>query len=316
MIIPILTYFFLGLAKAIPESTLAQRHINLDASTKRGLLHITNANYHPGIKPEQDIPVWTRTGSDITWYYNYMLNPTIPNASYEFVPMVWGPDSIEKLSSSIETLKANGIKISHVLYFNEPDGDKNEGGSNVSPKEAAKLWSKYMEPIRTSHNISLGAPATKGNPDGIKWLSEFMNHCSNCHVGFIPFHWYGEATYLGSHILDIRAKFPDQQLWVTEYAPPPYMKKKEDSEEWFGNVTGLMDRSDDVERYSYWGAWRKRETPKAFKDSSMSMLSDQGKLTRIGGWYMHLAVESGGGSGLDRGSWGVWFGIVCSVLVM
>jgi Glycosyl hydrolase catalytic core len=277
------------------------------ASSKRGLLHIINTEYHPGLNVAAEAPVWQRDSNDLTWYYNYTPQPTL-NASYEFVPMAWGPLSLNNFTNYISSLKSSGANISHVLFFNEPDQFAN-GGSGVAASQAAALWKQYFEPLRAKYNVKLGGPATTGSPDGIKWLVDFFKACSTCNVDFIPFHWYGDAGDISGHVANLTKRF-SQPLWVTEYAPP-YRNQTSETLDWFINVTNFLDSTQAVERYSYWGAWRSRQTPPNFSKDE-SMLNNDGKLTRIGGWYLRQPVESAGHR--TRNISGYWLILVVLVL--
>jgi hypothetical protein len=292
----------LELAFAMPEAKLSTSSLHrrkedasanpIGASNKRGLLHIVNADYHRGIKPERDLPKWTVAGGDISWYYNYKLTTTIPDAPFPFVPMVWGRADPQNLDKQLKNLTDLGMKPEHVLWYNEPDQKSDVGGSNESPKDTAKLWKQFAEDARTKHKVKIGAPGTSGSPQGLRWLKEFASECKTCNIDFVPFHWYGGAPDLAAHLKSVKEIFPNKPLWVTEYNPP-WRKDKTELENWFKNVTKELDADDAVERYSYWGAFRKNET---FGDHSPDtmMLNEQGKYTKIGGWYMNKQVESAG----------------------
>jgi len=169
-------------------------------SSKRGLVFVPSAAY-----PE-DNQIWIQSGSDLTWYYNYGVQPSSAFASttqenFEFVPMLWGIS--DTFLSDIVALVAGGRNISHIMTFNEPDGTQSTGGSNIDPKAAATAWIKQVEPLRKI-GIKVGAPAVTGSPGGFTWLSDFYASCAkqgtNCTADFIPVHWYGNFEGLASHL--------------------------------------------------------------------------------------------------------------------
>lgn len=181
------------------------------SSAKRGLVFTPNA-FHP-----QDNYVWTRSPSDLTWYYNYgdSLSPAFSNLTqdvFEFVPMIWGAPSDTSDTTflkAVQKLISDGTNISHVLTFNEPDGSTQNGGSNVDPTVAAKVWVSNIIPLQ-NQGVKVGLPACTGGTDGVPWLTQMLANCSklisttdkteNCTYDFIPLHWYGNFEGLASHI--------------------------------------------------------------------------------------------------------------------
>jgi hypothetical protein len=134
--------------------------------------------------------------------------------------MLWGtPSSSGGFYNSVKAMKDGGQNITHVLGFNEPDGAKSTGGSAISSSDAASIWKKEMEPVKKL-GIQLGAPATVGSGDGIKWLQDFSKSCSGCHIDFYPIHWYGSFEGLASYIGQMREAFGNKTMWITEFAYP------------------------------------------------------------------------------------------------
>src|ERR1700710_2052010 len=111
---------------------LALKQSQCTTSSKRGLIYIPNK------KAPSDDSIWTRPGSDLTWYYNYAESPVSSIAStLEFVPMLWGqPTTSGEFYNTVKSLKDSGVNITHVLGFNEPDGDKSTGGSSIPADKA------------------------------------------------------------------------------------------------------------------------------------------------------------------------------------
>ena len=169
-------------------------------SDKRGLVFV------PSTKYPEDNQIWTQSGSDLTWYYNYGVQPSSAFASttqenFEFVPMLWTVS--DTFLTDIKTLVAGGRNISHVMAFNEPDGTQSTGGSNIDPAVAATAWIKQIEPLRKM-GIKTGAPGVTGSQRGFTWLADFFSSCAsqgtNCTADFIPVHWYGNFEGLASHL--------------------------------------------------------------------------------------------------------------------
>lgn len=187
-------------------------------SSKRGLIYIPNSDF------PQDDQIWVRKSSDLMWYYNYKMYPNpeyVNDTSLEFVPMLWGAPASFTDTTFLENVTAQiteGRNISYVMGFNEPDNTADTGGSDIDPTDAAEYWKKQLEPLRKL-NVSLGAPAVTGGESGFTWLSSFMTACDGgCTFDFIPIHWYGTFDGMASHITDVLTDYPDQKIWVTEFA--------------------------------------------------------------------------------------------------
>jgi Glycosyl hydrolase catalytic core len=171
------------------------------ASAKRGLVFVPNAD------TPQDNSVWTQSGSDLTWYYNYAASPSpsLAGSSLEFVPMLFTtPPSTTDTTflDGVKSLISGGTNIKYVLSFNEPDGTTSTGGSNISPQAAAQAWIRELAPLQKM-GIKVGAPAVTGATGGFTWLSDFFTAC-NCTADFIPIHWYGNFDGLASHMGQVR----------------------------------------------------------------------------------------------------------------
>lgn len=250
-------------------------------SDKRGLVFV------PSTKHPEDNQVWVQSGSDLTWYYNYGVQPSSAFASttqddFEFVPMLWGTSNT--FLADIKALVAGGRNISHVMAFNEPDGTSSTGGSNIDPTAAAATWIEQIEPLRAM-GIKTGAPAVTGAPGGFTWLSEFFASCAsrgtNCTADFIPVHWYGNFEGLASHLGQVWATYPNISTWITEYAFND--QSLETSQVFFSTSAQYFDRVPNVGRYSYFGSFR---SDVSNVGTQAAMLTEKGELTDIGSWYL------------------------------
>jgi hypothetical protein len=182
--------------------------VSATASSKRGLVFVPNSQW-PG-----DNKIWVESGSDLSWYYNYGSTPSSAFADYsqdefEFVPMLWGSISDTSFLDEVTSLIDGGRNITHVLGFNEPNGDQSTGGADLEPALAAQVWVKNIEPL-AEKGVKLGLPACTGNWNGIPWLQQFLANCSalistddsvkNCTYDFVNLHWYGNFEGLASHM--------------------------------------------------------------------------------------------------------------------
>jgi len=183
-------------------------------SPKRGLIYI------PSTKHPADDKIWLTPPSDLTWYYNYQPTPSpaFAGSNLQFVPQLWGAPSSASDTAFLDSIRAqikSGANISYVLGFNEPDASSS-GGSGISPDLAASTWNREIAPLRQL-GVKLGAPAVTGAPSGLQWLKDFFAACK-CEADFIPLHWYGSFEGLASHVGQVRAAWPEEEIWVTEFA--------------------------------------------------------------------------------------------------
>lgn len=265
-------------------------------SSKRGLVYV------PDEKWPTDYKVWLENGSDLTWYYNYEPEPSpefrhVPQDQLEFVPMLWGRTEGTKFLDSVVRLIDGGLNVSHVLGFNEPDAAQ-YGGSGIDPRSAAQMWVDNIEPL-AARGIKLGLPACTGAPGGLPWLQNFLGNCSdivseggpkrNCTYDFVNIHWYSNFESLASHMGSYAAAFPNVTQWITEYNLAHEDLKP--TQEFYNMSSEYFDRLDSVGRYSLFGGFRSKVSnvgPNAV------MLSNDGRLTDIGSWYL-----GGSATGVD-----------------
>ncbi|KAK6212261.1 hypothetical protein LQW54_005392 [Pestalotiopsis sp. IQ-011] len=264
-------------------------YVSATSSSKRGLVFVPNSKW------PQDNKMWVESGSDLTWYYNYGSAPSADFADYaqdqfEFVPMLWGSISDTSFLDAVTGLIDGGRNISHVLGFNEPDGDSSSGGSGILPALAAQVWVKNIEPL-AAKGVKLGLPACTGGYNGIPWLQQFLANCSaiistdgdtkNCTYDFVNIHWYGSFEGLASHMGSYSAAFPNVTQWITEYNYND--QNLETTQDFYNTSADYFDRLDTVGRYSYFGSFRSKVSNVG---ENAVMLNNAGELTDIGNWYL------------------------------
>ncbi|CAF9935959.1 MAG: hypothetical protein ALECFALPRED_006645 [Alectoria fallacina] len=268
-------------------------------SSKRGLVYVPNEKY-----PLDDAN-WDSPTSDLTWYYNYASKPSPAFANFpklQFVPMLWGTGNSSTFLSDVSSQIKAGDNITYVLGFNEPDGDSSTGGSDIPAETAAQIWMQQIEPL-ARQGVKLGAPACTGAETGLQWTQDFFTACSNCTIDFIPVHvspvgfllnlypdlnpearfkriWYSNFQGLASHIGEYVGTF-NKTIWVTEFADANV--NLQDSQTFYNQSTSYLDRTENVTHYSYFGAFR---SDVSNIGANSAMLTQNGKLTDIGSWYL------------------------------
>ncbi|KAI0586055.1 Glycoside hydrolase family 128 protein [Pyrenophora tritici-repentis] len=282
----------------LTATTTTTAQATATTSSKRGLCHV------PSSKNPSDDKIWTSGPSPPTWYYNYEKDPSPAYAndpSMHFVPMLWGASASDKGTPFLDTVRKlinSGINITHVLGFNEPDGGHSTGGSNLGVAVAAARWKAEIEPLKEL-GVKLGAPAVTGAESGWQWLENFFKECGGgCNPDFIPVHWYGNFEGMMSHVDQVTTKWPNMTVWVTEYGYPN--QGMEETVSFFNRSVQSFDSWPNVTHYSYFGAFRS-DVSNVGKNAAM--LTQDGKLTDIGSWYLGGAatnnVPKGSGASAD-----------------
>jgi hypothetical protein len=171
--------------------------------------------------PKKGVSVWDapNLGASLAdvgaaWYYNWSAGPTgSAGGSAEFVPMIWGPDSVD--ADTLARAKSSG---SVLLGFNEPDFGSQ---SNMSVEQALELW-----PQLQATGLRLGSPAVAvGAADPGGWLDRFLAGARDRghRVDFIALHWYGgdfgdaAVVQLRGYIQAVHDRY-HLPIWLTEYA--------------------------------------------------------------------------------------------------
>jgi hypothetical protein len=229
--------------------------------------------------PGDDL-VWNQLGSPISWYYNYEYTPTtLYGTTLQFVPMLWG-NYENSFKQTVTSLIAQGMNITYVLGFNEPDGPGNEGGSNIIPVDAATRWISDIEPLRLQ-GVLMGGPAVTGSTRGLQWLTDWFTACNGaCHVDFLPIHVYGDFRTVQWIVGEFRIRWPGVRLWMTEWADPN-QSLSVTQQEWTQSLL-YLDSQPDIDKHSYFGAFRSYASNVGY---NASMLDSCGNLTDIGAIY-------------------------------
>lgn len=303
---------------------------------KRGLCYIATSD------AEDDSAIFTQSSSPLTWYYNYSPWPgpgsSLQNWATQFVPMIHSADGA---ADSVDTLYAilngsmnipvssaaggsidNGAnQVTHVLTFNEPDGDTSGGGTDTSASDAAEVWLSTLAPLRAApYNLQLSLPATTGSSAGLAWLAQFNTSCHRrnpgvgCEFDFVATHWYGDFAGLASWIGQIHALYPRQPIWLTEFALPA--QDDVANQAFLNQSLAYLDGLNYVEKYAWFGSFREDDANEWTGDG-VSLLDRHGDLTQLGATWLGGAEDgfeagqgaSGGGS--DNGAGAIrWDGSV------
>ncbi|KAK8002833.1 hypothetical protein PG989_002552 [Apiospora arundinis] len=149
----------LSLVAAAPQPQQPDNNDN-KAQSKRGVAY-------QGDKHKADNRLLFSPESPVDWYYTWSLWPA-PEAGdgVEFLPLVHSTDDLSSRSKADAFRKQlDGLPRSstHLLTFNEPDGDTGSGGSAIEPKDAARAYIDHIAPLRSSW-ATAAAPGTSATP--------------------------------------------------------------------------------------------------------------------------------------------------------
>lgn len=175
----------------------------------------------------------------------------------------------------------------------------------MTAQKGAELWKTYLEPLR-AQGIRLGSPAPSNAPSGKIWLQDFFTACAGgCTVDFIALRkfsflfnaahllsrsspdWYSiNATRFIAYLEDFHNTF-NLPIWVTEWACHDFSGRDEQCsyEEvvlFLNETQSFMDRTEWVERYSWFGAMRTMRDV----NPSNALLGENGALSDLGRQYI------------------------------
>lgn len=153
------------------------------------------------------------SGLGATWAYDWSTQPPPRDGRLEWVPMVWGSQSVRPTVLASLRAAARARRARYLLGFNEPDSPAQ---ADMSPDEAARLW-----PELEATSLKLGSPAPQVPGDG--WLARFMALAKQRHleVDFIALHYYQDFTNpravqsLRRQLIRIHNAY-GKPIWITE----------------------------------------------------------------------------------------------------
>ncbi|GAA6058881.1 hypothetical protein JCM10212_002825 [Sporobolomyces blumeae] len=191
---------------------------------------------------------------DLCWAYNWANAPggTL-SSGVMFVPMLWGEKMLEGWATAADAAINDGA--THILGFNEPDLNTQ---ADMSPLEAASLWSSAIEPLATrdvkliSPAVTNGVATPEGAPMGVPWLKQFIKACDKCTIDAVALHWYdsaGNIEYFQTYLEDAHTAL-SKPIWLTEY-----MGTGTDDERVSMIVTTVdwLEKQDWIEAYAAFG---------------------------------------------------------------
>lgn len=236
----------LATASLLATSALAAPHGNRHHHPKRSN-NKRGAAYN-------DVAMIKPVAHAVSWAYdwNMLANGLVPEG-VEFVPQLWGSKMFGGWASAIQTTLASGSN--YILGFNEPD---NAGQASMSPSEAVQAYQEHITPYAGKATLISPSVTNSNNPgEGLDWLKTFMDSCSDCDIGAISVHWYGdEPEDLKSFIskaVDFGNQYGIDEIWLTEFTLNSAMNGGDPTAaaEFLKEVMPWLDSQPNVARYAY-----------------------------------------------------------------
>jgi len=145
----------------------------------------------------------------VNWFYNYKQLPIgwqgdwADDNGVEFVPMIaqpwlWSENGADKkcsfsesqtkvpvcslqnvtevLQSAIDQ-RSNGVPVKSVMGFNEMYNDPPPDGKDLTPKDAALYWGKFVQPAANATGLELISPTLNAKSGAVEWFSDFLKEC-------------------------------------------------------------------------------------------------------------------------------------------
>jgi Glycosyl hydrolase catalytic core len=247
-------------------------------SCKRGIA--ANAAPSAGFAP-------TATSPGVSWWYNWANQPPGGgDQSIEFVPMIWGGQSLGQPIPS-------GSK--YLLGFNEPDLASQ---ANLTAQKAASDWPSLeakASPLGiplVSPGVSYCSAADGGSAqcteptvtDPYTYLKNFLADCQGCKVDCIAVHWYNCDLKTLRGYIDGDGNFPGfvqfgKPIWLTEFSCDS-THSVADQKAYMQAAVPYLESNRNVMRYAWFSA---KNIPNG------QLANSDGSLTDLGQTYVGLA---------------------------
>ncbi len=259
--------------------TLAEANAPAGVGCKRGLA--ANAAPSAAFAP-------TASSPGLTWWYNYSNQSPGGDARIEFVPMIWGGNSLGQAIPG-------GSK--YLLGFNEPNFKTQ---SNMTAQQAAADWPMVQAKAAAagipvvSPGVNFCGSATDTTQctdptvtDPYTYLQDFFAACPGCKVDYVAVHaYYCDLPSLRDYLegntdaggsLQGFVQF-GKPIWLTEFSCDT-THSVADQTAYMQAAVPYLENSANIFRYSWFSA---DEIPSA------ELANSDGSLTALGSTYVGL----------------------------
>jgi hypothetical protein len=217
--------------------------------------------------------------SNIRAVYNWDIwKPTNMPKGVPYWPMLHRQ---EKTKDWLTVCKKGYANVA--LGMNEPD---HPNQANMSPKQAAAIWRKYMLPLR-KRGYNLISPAVTSAPSGLKWLKAWKKECPSCWKsinGGVALHYYGKSATGFKNYMNKAHKELGKPIHITETACEDFTGNKcsaKQAADYMNSVTSWAMKTSWVRSIFYFGMWPKDKMPGAV-GAGNSLVDSSGRPTALG----------------------------------
>ncbi|KAL8800787.1 MAG: hypothetical protein Q9223_007193 [Gallowayella weberi] len=191
-----------------------------------------------------------------------------------FRPMV----RVEANLTGGEWQNIENSKENMILFFNEPER------AGISPQRAADVWHNQMLPLRRNKGKKLVSPSCASDPNGAKWIDDFMHRVADNPPDILGVHYYGtDAKAAREYIESMHKKHPKQRIMVTEIAS--ISRNHNDVVQFTVNMCNWMDKTDWIFEYAFFGCMR--HVADSFVSPEAQLMKPDGSFTDLMKKLMH-----------------------------
>jgi hypothetical protein len=217
---------------------------------------------------------------NVSWYYDWAVEPTPLVSGVPFTPMFWSAFCL--INPSSHKCGSPPPGSTHLLGFNEPDLDIQ---SNMTVADAVAAWPLMVAESKRLGGALIGSPATAGDP--VKtWLPDFMAQVGHT-VNFTTLHWY-KSCHSTQFIDDVRALIQkyNKPVWITEFntqwGDKPYAYTQAETIAFLRDVFTFLDLEPMVHRYALFDV---------MVGPGAIFFPENGSLTETGQFYASFVAE-------------------------
>ncbi|KAF7337862.1 Glyco-hydro-cc domain-containing protein [Mycena venus] len=226
-------------ALALASLSLATPTVKRHGPGKRGLVW---PYYNGGLDPGR-LNDGQGTVNLIYDYETYNPPSTNGNGGLNFIGMQRCLDCDSSPISQLATRQQQS-GFATVFTLNEPDQN------GITPQQAADWYKQHINPL----TIKKALPAVSSSANagqGLDWVQQMVSACGGgCFYDYINIHWYGQNfAQFQAHVNDAHARFPNNQIVVTEFALQNPAGGQADQLNFFKQAFAFLDSASFVAMY-------------------------------------------------------------------
>jgi len=235
-------------------------------------------------------------GPSVSWVYNWGQSvgnvDLMDAAGIEYAPMAFGNGFN---ANNLLTFVAAHPSIQYLLGFNEPSQPGANGGCNLSPVQAAAIWSSVVSAANelglkvVSPAMSYGASSDPANPNNpIDWLDEFFTLVDINDIDAIAVHCYYSSYSQVINYINMFKKY-HKPIWLTEfcYEAGSGSPAVSDQIKFMVQTLDYLESDPDIERYSWFK--ERGSTTGSLGNNSILVPMHDGELSDLGVIFTNIS---------------------------